>query len=172
MPQSLGTVSDGEGSIQVLVRQDRTTGQSGPPAYPFNLQAQVLNTHRVVPVNRTLVLQRKDQVQVSAAAAHKRTAPLRSRHLKASIELAEVVLAQEAIGRLQSADSSQPQFLRQTPLPSREVALRSTTSLRRIGRDHLHPQLPHGSTHLRQPVGIDLASRLGGKPEMTAAIAV
>src|SRR5215831_17866403 len=97
MPQSLRTVSDGEGSIQVLVHQDRTAGQRGPPADPFHLQAQVLNTHRVVPVDRTLVLQREDQVQVSAAAAHKGTAPLRSRHLKASIELAEVVLAQEAL---------------------------------------------------------------------------
>src|SRR5215469_3060867 len=108
MPQSLGTVSDGEGSIQVLVHQDRTAGQRGPPADPFNLQAQVLNTHRVVAVDRTLVLQREDQVQVSAAAAHKGTAPLRSRHLKASIEFAPVVLAQEAIGRLQSADAPSP----------------------------------------------------------------
>src|SRR5262245_43525564 len=129
MPQSLGTVSDGEGSIQVLVHQDRTAGQRGPPADLFHLQAQVLNTHRVVSVDRTLVLQREDQVQVSAAAAHKGTAPLRSRHLKASIELAEVVLAQEAIGRLQSADVSQPHFLRQASLPGREVALRTISGL-------------------------------------------
>ena len=77
-------MSKGEGSVQMLVHGDRTAGQGGAPAHRFNLQAQVLNAYRVVSVNRTFELQREDQIQISAGAAHKRSAPLRRRHLKAS----------------------------------------------------------------------------------------
>src|ERR1700751_6230990 len=115
MAQTLGAVGDGEGSIQVLVHQHRTAGQCGAPAYPFNLQAQVLNAHRVVLVHGTYELQREDQVQISAGTAHKRTATFLSRDLETSVELGNVVLAQEVIGGFQSMDYPQPQVLRPPP---------------------------------------------------------
>ena len=81
-----------ESSVQMLVHRSRTAGQGGAPAHRFNLQAQVLNAHRVVAVDRTLELQREDQIQISAGAANKGTAKLHCRHLKATIELGDVVL--------------------------------------------------------------------------------
>src|SRR5262249_23934158 len=120
--EKLGAVSNSEGSIQGLVYGDRTGGQGGPPTGACNLQSTVLKAHRVVSVHGGFELQREDQVQISAGAAHKRTATRRSRHLKASLELANVVFAQKTIGCLQSADFAQPQLLRQTPLPGAEVA--------------------------------------------------
>src|SRR3974390_3145170 len=107
MAQTLGAVGDGEGSIQVLVHQHRTAGQSGAPAYPFNLQAQVLNAHRVVLAHATWELQREDQVQISAGMAHKRTATFSSRNLEVAIELGDIVFAQEAVRGFQTMDSAQ-----------------------------------------------------------------
>jgi short subunit dehydrogenase len=93
MPQALRAVSNGEGSVQMLMHLHTAASQGGAPTHRFNLQAQVLNAYRVVAVDGTLELQREDQIQISAGAAHKRTAALRRRHLKASIELGDVVLA-------------------------------------------------------------------------------
>ena len=82
MPETLRTVSNRVRSVQVLVDGDRTAGQGGAPAHRFNLQPQVLNAHRVVSVHGTFELQREDQIQISAGAAHKRTATLRRRALE------------------------------------------------------------------------------------------
>src|SRR5215472_7093501 len=156
----------------MLVHADRATSQGRAPAHWLDLQAQILNAHRVVAIHGTLELQCKDQIEVLAAASHKRTATLGSLHLKASIELSDIVFAQKAIGRLQTANSPQPQLLRQPSLPSAEITFGTAAGLRRIGGYHLHSQLAQRSTYLRQAVGIDLASRLRGEPEMAAAIAV
>jgi len=105
-PEMLGAVSNSESSVQVLVHGERASGQGGAPAHRFNLQAQILNAHGVISIHRTFELQREDQVEVSAGAAHKRTATLCRRDLETPIELSHVVLAQEAIGRFQAADSA------------------------------------------------------------------
>ena len=104
--ETLGPVSNRVSSIQVLVHRHRAPSQRRTPAHRFKLQAQVLNAYRVVAVDGTFELQGEDQIQISAGAAHKRAAPLRRPHLKASIELGDVVFTQEAIGRFQTADSA------------------------------------------------------------------
>src|SRR6201987_5461331 len=104
--ETLGAVSNRESSVQVLVHGDRTAGQGRTPAHRFNLQAQILNVYRVVAVDGTFELQGEDQIQISAGTGYKRIATLCRRHLKASIELGDVVLAQEAIGRLHTTDSA------------------------------------------------------------------
>jgi len=53
----------------MLVHGDRTAGQAGFPAYPLNLQVQVLELHRVVPIDRTLELQRENLIQIALPAA-------------------------------------------------------------------------------------------------------
>src|ERR1700758_3825375 len=141
MPETLGAMCKGQSSVQVLMHLHRAAGQGGAPAHRFNLQPQVLDADRIVAVDGAFEWQGEDQVQISAGAAYKRTATLHCRHLKASVELGDVVLPQEAIGRLQAANSAQPQLLRQAPLPGAEVALRTTTCLWRVGRNHLHAQL-------------------------------
>src|SRR5262249_20136441 len=141
-------------------------------AHRFNLQPPVLNAYRVVTVDGTFELEREDQIQISAGAAHKGAATLGRGHLKARVELGHVVLAQKAVGRLQAADPAQSQLLRQASLPSSEVTFRTAARLRRVSRNHLHSQLPQRSTHLRQAVGIDLASSFRGVPEMATAIAI
>jgi hypothetical protein len=105
MPQTLGAVRKGESSVQVLVHRHGASRQGRPPPHRLNLQRQVLNIHGVVPVDRALVLQCEDQVQILARAAHKRAATFLGRDLEAPIERGDVVLAQEAIGGFQRSDS-------------------------------------------------------------------
>lgn len=106
MAETLWTVSNGESLVQVLVDFHTAASQGGAPTHRFNLQTQVLNAYRVVAVHGALELQREDQIQISAGTAHKCAATLRRRHLKASIELSHVVLAQKAIGLPQSANAA------------------------------------------------------------------
>src|SRR5512138_2884289 len=129
MAQTLGTVGNSERSVQVLMYLCRTAGQGGAPAYWLNLQAQVLDTYRVVAVDGSFELQRENQIQIFTRPGHKRCATLRRRHLKARLELGDVLLTQKAIGRLQTADSPQPQLLGQAALPGAEVAFRPTPRL-------------------------------------------
>ena len=98
MPQTLGAVSNRESSVQVLVHSHRAAGQGGSPAHRLDLQAQVLNTHRVVPVDRTLLLQGEDQVQIFAGATHKCTATFPCRDLETSVKFRDIVFAQETVG--------------------------------------------------------------------------
>src|SRR5216684_858364 len=98
----------------MLMHSHRAASQAGSPTYRFNLQTEVLKADRVVPVHRALELQREDEIQISAAPGYKRAARLRRPHLKAAIELRDVVFSEKGIGPFQSVDPMQPQHLRQT----------------------------------------------------------
>jgi len=63
--------------------------------------------HPVIPIDRTLVLQGENQVQILARAGHKGSATFTGRNLKAPIEFANVVLAQEGFGGFQGMNSAQ-----------------------------------------------------------------
>src|SRR5436309_10483502 len=99
-----------------------------------NLQAEMLKAHRVVSIHRPLKLQTEHQIQVLTSPRQKRRSPFRRAHLKSAIELRDVVLTQKLIRFLHAADAVQPQLLRQTSLPGAEIALASSTRLRRIRR--------------------------------------
>jgi hypothetical protein len=88
----------------------------------FDLQAEVLKAHGVVPIHRTLKLQAENEVQVLTSAGQKCRSPFRSAHLKAAIELGHVVFPQKPVRLLQASDAVQPQLLRQTSLPGSEVS--------------------------------------------------
>ena len=88
-------VGQADAAVQVLVNHDVAAGQRPSPRHPFNLQLQVLKADRVVPIHRALKLQREDQVQIFARTRQKRAAGLRRRHLKATIELGDVMLPQK-----------------------------------------------------------------------------
>ena len=96
----------------MLMHRYRATSQAGSPTYRFDLQTEVLKADRVVPVHRALELQREDEIQISAAPGYKRAARLRRSHLKAAIELGDVVFSEKGIGPFQSADPMQSQLLR------------------------------------------------------------
>ena len=119
------SVGQADRSIQMLMHSHRAASQAGSPTHRFDLQAEVLKADRVVPVHCALELQREDEIQIPAAPGDKRAARLRRPHLKAAIELGDVVFSEKSIGPFQSADPMQPQFLRQPPLPGAKV-----TSLR------------------------------------------
>src|SRR5439155_17304070 len=123
--QPMRSVRQADRSIQMLMQGYRAVRQAGSPTHRFDLQAEVLKADRVVPVHRALELQREDEIQIPAAPGYKRAARLRRPHLKAAIELGDVVFSEKSIGPFQSADPMQPQFLRQPPLPGAKV-----TSLR------------------------------------------
>ena len=57
-----------ESAVQMLVHDDVATGEGAAPAYPVDLQGQVLEADGVVAADRTLELEREDQVEVAARA--------------------------------------------------------------------------------------------------------
>ena len=111
--QSVRSVRQADRSIQMLIDRHRAARQTPPPAHRLDLQAQMLETDRVVAVDRALELQRENQIQIPAATRHERVARLRRPHLKAAIKFGDVVLAQKDIGRFHRRDPLQPQLLRQ-----------------------------------------------------------
>jgi len=85
-------------SIQMLVNRNRAAGERISPAYLFNLKDAVVYHHRIVLVHGSLVLDREDQIQISAPCLHKRIAFALWLDGKAPVELIDVLLAQEGIG--------------------------------------------------------------------------
>src|SRR5205085_2985848 len=146
-------MSDGKSPVQMLMHSHRAARQARAPAHRFDLQAEMLKAHRVVSIHRPLKLQTEHPIQVLTSPRQKRRSPFRRAHLKSAIELRDVVLTQKLIRFLHAADAVQPQLLRQTSLPGAEIALASSTRLRRIRRNHLYPQLAQRSSHLRQAMG-------------------
>ncbi len=80
--------------------------------------------------NDSLVLDGKDQVEISAPQRHKGSSALTGGNAEALIELFDVLIAQKAVGFLQNGDASRSQFLRQPSLPSAEPALATSPRLR------------------------------------------
>src|SRR5246127_4113894 len=62
--QTMRSVREAQGSIQMLMHPRLAACQGRSPAYLLNLQAETLKAHRVVAIHRALELQREDQVQI------------------------------------------------------------------------------------------------------------
>src|SRR5260370_42258926 len=90
--QTVRSVRQTKSSIQMLVDGHGAARQAGSPAHRFDLQAEILNADRVVPVHRALELQREDEIQIPAAARHKGATRLRRPHLKTAVEIWHAVL--------------------------------------------------------------------------------
>ena len=84
--------------------------------------------------------------------------------------LRNVPLPQDLIGRFYCRQLGQTKFLGQTALPSPETPLRATPRLRRIGRNHLHPEFFHRPSYVRAPVLIHLLPSLHRYKEMARPI--
>src|ERR1035437_6309570 len=95
------SVGETQGSIQVLVHHHLATGQRRPPAYPLDLQAQVLKAHGVVAVDAALEPRRENAFQVTSPAGHKSIPPLPGSDLKTAVELGDVIFPQKPVRRLQ-----------------------------------------------------------------------
>ncbi|HYA95670.1 MAG TPA: hypothetical protein VEC95_05305 [Terriglobales bacterium] len=93
-------------SIQMLVDGDVATSQRSSPTHPLDLQVEILKAHRVVAVDAALELQGEDQVQVATRTGRKGAAPLAGRNLKTTIELRDVLVAQEAVGLLDRVNAT------------------------------------------------------------------
>src|SRR5437588_11718959 len=98
------SVSEAQGSIQMLMHHRLAARQRRSPAHPLNLQAEVLKAHRVVAIHRALELQREDQVQIPPSAGQKPASPLYRCHLKSPVKLGPVALPQKYIGGFQTRD--------------------------------------------------------------------
>src|SRR5260370_41920642 len=106
----------------MLMHPDRAARQGRAPAQRFDLQAEVLKAHGVVPIHRTLKLQAENELQVLTSAGQKCPYPFRSAHLKAAIELGPVVFPQKPVRLLQASHALQPQYHAPTTLPGSEVS--------------------------------------------------
>src|SRR5450755_370747 len=156
----------------MLMDGDVAPGEGSAPAYLVDLQNQVLKADDVVAANRTLKLQREDQVQVAARAGRESGSALGSRSLKAAVEFRDIVLAQKAVGLRHRGDSAQAEFLRQSSLPGAEAALRAAPRLGRISWNHLHAQIAQRPPQLRHTMRVYLAAGLGRVPEMAAPVRI
>src|ERR1700674_1729146 len=105
MPQALRSVSDGESAIEMLMDPYRATGQRRPPAHRFDLQAEMLKAHRVVPIHRPLKLQAEHEVQVLPPPWQECRPSFRRPHLKAAIELRDVALPQKPVRLFYAVDA-------------------------------------------------------------------
>src|SRR5271165_1471647 len=98
-------VGETDVSVHMPVNHDIAARQRSSPVHSFYLQLQVLEADRVVAVYGALKLQAEDQIQILAAwTRHERTAALRGRHLKAAVELADVLLPQKPVGLVHRRD--------------------------------------------------------------------
>src|SRR5271167_175956 len=68
---------------------------------------QVVKAHGVIPINCALESLRKDHFQIPVSAGYERGTSLRCRNRKTLIELSDVVIVEEAVGRFQCSDPSQ-----------------------------------------------------------------
>ncbi len=82
--QQLRSVGEGESAIQMLMHSHRAPCQTRSPAHRFDLQAEMLKTHGVVPIHRPLKLQAENQVQVLTSPRQKGRPPFCGTHLKAA----------------------------------------------------------------------------------------
>src|SRR5260370_190511 len=153
-PHQVRSVIHTQPPVRVLAPQHSAARQRTAPAHPIHLQDPLAHRQSVVPVHHALVLHREDALQVFPASRRKRALRLRRRHRKAPVELRQVTLPQKAVGFFHRGDPAQPQLLRQTPLPGAEVPLAASPCLRRIRRNHLHPQIPQPPPHFRHPLPV------------------
>ena len=128
-------MGDRKTPIEMLMHPHRATRQGRSPAHRFDLQAEMLKAHGVVPIHGPLKLQAENEIQVLPAPGQKGRSPFCGAHLKTAIELGDVVFSQKPVRFLHARDAMQPQLLGQTSLPGAEVALAATPRLRRVGRD-------------------------------------
>src|SRR5262249_52022724 len=126
--------ASGQRAVQMFMQEDPAARQSAAPADRLDLQPPFSELHGVVAGHRALVLKRKDEIQIPPPAGQEGTARLRRGNAKTSIELGDVLLAQELVRRFLRGDPAQAQLLRQPSLPGAEVALRAPARLRRVGR--------------------------------------
>ena len=107
-----------------------------------DLPQPVPDGHRVVLVHRSLRLHGENPIQVAPPCPPKCRAFPRRRNVELRVELRDIPLPQKAVGAFHGSGSCQPEFLRQASLPGSKAALRPAARLRRVARNHVHPQVP------------------------------
>src|SRR5262245_2236439 len=127
---------------------------------------------RVVVPNEAFLLHGKDAIEVLPVNWCERGSCLRRRNGELAVELGDVVIPQKRVRLFWRADILQPQFLRKPALPGTEVALTSSSSLRRVSRDHADTQFFHGPSDFGHLSRIHRLSRLGCAEEVAGTIAI
>src|SRR5436305_1681880 len=118
------------------------------------------------------MLQAEDAIKVGARAGQEGRSLFRGRDAELPVELRDVAVAHEAVGLFERRDALESQFLRQTPLPSAEATLATASGLRRVSRDHLNVQLPHGPPDLGERLAVDRLPGLRREPEVARPVRV
>src|SRR5215831_15389417 len=119
----------------MLLNRNPTASQALTPAGLLDLKHSPVQHHWIVLIDRALVLQTEDPIQIGAPARHKGRAGLAGQDGQVLIELGEVALSQELVGFRQASDLAASQFLRESSLPGARVAFHPPPRWRRISRD-------------------------------------
>ena len=106
--RALGGVADHLGDpAGAFEKLASLTRQGRAPTHRLDLQAEMLKAHGVVPIYRPLKLQAEREVQVPTSPGQECSSPFRRTHLKAAIELRDVVFPQKPVRLLQTVDALQ-----------------------------------------------------------------
>jgi hypothetical protein len=112
----------------MFLNRHHTAGQAGPPARLRDLKHPPIKHHRIVLIDRALMVQTEYRVEIPSSASYKSRSRLTGRDGKLAVELGDVVMAEELIGGDQGADLGTAQLLRQPSLPGAVVTCYEPTS--------------------------------------------
>src|SRR4030042_7091549 len=126
-----------------------------------NLQYHSLEADTVVGADRPLILFAEDVIKIVPLPRDKRGPFFKGRLHELGVERGEIHLCQITAGGIVVCDSMKSQLLAKPVLMSLKGPLATASRFRRIGRDHLNPQVLHGTAKLSQLRFADLSPFLG-----------
>src|SRR5882724_4926823 len=101
----------------MLIDFNAASGQRVPPFCLVDLEHSVFESHCIVACDDSFPLKREDEIEVPVPDTQKGIALDGGRDRKEPVVFRDVVLSKKAVGLFHAVDASQPQLLRQTPLP-------------------------------------------------------
>src|SRR5262245_51730057 len=105
-------IENAESGVELLQNQDTAAGQGRAPEHGLNLKDHVGQADRVVVINGAFMLNGEDAIQIQRAGRNKSGTGLSGWLTELDTELLNIEVAQKGIGRIQSRDAADAQFLR------------------------------------------------------------
>src|SRR3954449_580645 len=168
----IAAVADRHATVQMFVNDYGLSCQRVTPPSLLQLENAVGERDGIVVSHRPLMLCAEDPVQILAPNPYEGSALLSRWDRELPIELGNILVPKKVVGCGQVRDAAKSQFLRQPTLPGSKIPLRPAARLRRIRRDHFHPQFLQRASHLGRTTGIDSFASFQHDKEMARPVTV
>ena len=140
-----------ERPIERRIDRDPALRETIAPRRLCNLQVPLAHLHTGIGANDALVLHRTDALQRPARVRDKGRVLTGGHHGPAPVVERQPGVLKKLIGGRDRRDSSQPQLLREPPLPGLPPPFHAAAGLGRVRRDQLDAQLLSRPLNLRGP---------------------